>query len=148
LGWAALLAGGAPLGTLAAQTVDWLQLPAGCRTGSITAAGGERPQAVACGNLGSFVFGRSGLHYDGPCATVGASEVPSPIPVEPAPRLPAAFPCAGGRCLGRSAGRPWVAILDWPTAHGWSVAATIREASDQRLDVQLYDLTATGALGQ
>jgi hypothetical protein len=147
LGWAALLAGGAPLGALA-QTVDWLQLPVGCRTGSITAAEGEKPQVVACGNLGSFVFGRSGLHYDGPCTTVGASEVPSPIPVEPAPRLPAAFPCAGGRCLGRSAGRPWVAILDWPTAHGWSVAATIREASDQRLDVQLYDLTATGALGQ
>jgi hypothetical protein len=147
--WAALLAAGTPLVALAAGPVDWLQLPAGCQAGSITAEGGEKPQVVACGRVGSFVFGRSSLHYDGPCNTVGASEVPSPIPVEPAPRLPAAFPCAAGRCLGRSAAaRPWVAILDWPTAHGWSVAAAIREASDQRVDVQLYNLAAAGTLGQ
>jgi len=39
-------------------------------------------------------------------------------------------------------------MLDWPTAHGWSVAAMVREASDQRLDVELYDLTAIGTLAE
>jgi len=156
LGGAALLLAGAPLaGTpLGAQpagtAVSWLQLPVGCQVaaGSITAEGGEKPQVVACGGVGSFVFGKSSLHYSGDCTTVGATEVPSPIPVETTPSLPASFPCAGGHCLGRISARPWVAILDWPTAHGWSVAATIQEASDQRLDVKLYDLTATGALSQ
>jgi hypothetical protein len=37
-------------------------------------------------------------------------------------------------------------MLDWPTEHGWSVAATIREASDERVDVELFDLTAAGAV--
>ena len=154
-GAALLLAGmplaGTPLGAQAAGTaVSWLQLPVGCQfaAGSFTAAGGEKPQVVACGGVGSFVFGKSSLHYSGDCPTVGASEVPSPIPVETTPSLPASFPCAMGHCLGRSSARPWVAILDWPTAHGWSVAATIQEASDQRLDVKLYDLTMTGALSQ
>jgi hypothetical protein len=37
-------------------------------------------------------------------------------------------------------------MLDWPSEHGWSVAATIQEASGQSLDVQLYDLTQAGVL--
>ncbi len=133
----------------AAGPIGWLQLPPDCPLASavLVAGDGEQPQAVACGGLGSFVFGQPGLRDDAPCDDLRqGSEMPSRIPVEPAPRLPAAFPCAGGNCLGRSAGRPWVAILDWPSEHGWSVAATIREASDQQVDLQLYDLTVGGSL--
>jgi hypothetical protein len=133
----------------AAAPMGWLQLPPDCPLASavLVPGDGEQPQVVACGGLGSFVFGKPGLHDDAPCGDLRqGSGMPSPIPVEPAPRLPAAFPCAGGNCLGRSAGRPWVAILDWPSEHGWSVAATIREAADQQVDVQLYDLTLGGSL--
>jgi|GEM_PF-5571616 len=133
----------------AAAPMGWLQLPPDCPVSSaiLVPGNGEQPQVVACGGLGSFVFGKEGLHDDAPCGDLRqGSGAPSPIPVEPAPRLPAAFPCAGGNCLGRSAGRPWVAILDWPSEHGWSVAATIREASDQWVDVDLYDLTLGGSL--
>jgi hypothetical protein len=134
-------------GTQAAgMGISWLQLPTGC-TGSIKASGGETPQVVACGSLGSFVIGKTRLSYDGPCALVGATEVPALIPVDATPPLPTNFPCAGGRCLGRFSHRPWIAVVDWRTAHGYSVAATIEEASDQRLDVELYDLTLVGTLG-
>jgi hypothetical protein len=138
------LAAGPLAAPVGGSGIDWLQIPAGCQ-GSIT-TDGEPLQTLACGGMGSFAFGTSSLHYHGPCTAVGASEVPAVIPVEPAPPLPAAFPCAGGRCLGHKSDRPWVAILDWPSEHGWSVAATIQEASGQQLDVELYDLTAAGGL--
>jgi hypothetical protein len=133
----------------AAAPMGWLQLPPDCPLSSavIVPGDGEQPQVVACGGLGSFVLGKQGLRDDAFCdGLLQGSEIPSRIPVEPAPRLPPAFPCAGGNCLGHKAGLPWVAILDWPSEHGWSVAATIREASDQRVGVDLYDLTLGGAL--
>jgi hypothetical protein len=133
----------------AAAPIGWLQLPPECPVGDATlvAGDGEQPQVVACGGLGAFVLGKPGLRDDAPCGgLLQGSEAPAPIPIEPAPRLPAAFPCAGGGCLGHAAGRPWVAILDWRSEHGWSVAATIREASDHLVDVELYDLTLGGSL--
>jgi hypothetical protein len=135
----------------AADPISWLQLSPGCtvRPSEIGTTGGEEPQIVACGGAGTFLFGPSGLTYGGACPVLeGGSESSTPIPVEPAPRLSPAFPCPSGSCLGRSPGRPWVAVLDWPTAHGWSVAATIREAADDRVDVKLYDLTAAGTIAQ
>jgi hypothetical protein len=136
----------------AAVEVTWLHVPAGCplSSGTILPGAQETPEVVACGGAGSFVFGNPGLRYvDAACGTVhSTSEVPTGIPEEPAPPLPPGFPCAGGSCLRHSADGPWVAMLDWPTEHGWSVAATIQEASDYRLGVQLYDLTRARLLGQ
>ncbi len=138
--WIAILLAGAPAGA----SVDWVHLEPGCEVASGDVhSGDEKPQVV-----GSFAFG-PGLHYDGPCQPQDEGTwTPSLLPVEPAPRLSAAFPCAGGLCLQRKPGQPWVAVLDWPSAHGWSVAATIREASDQQVGLQLYDLTDAGTLGQ
>jgi len=153
--WLAVaLAGGfaEPSGAAAAQAaapVGWLQAAPGCQVlpGEIE-GDGEAAQIVACGGAGTFVFGGPDLHYDGECSVVdGGSEAPALLPVEPEPRLSGSFPCSQGSCLGRSPGRPWVAVVDWPTAHGWSVAATIREAADRKVDVELYDLTAAGPVG-
>ncbi len=129
----------------AADPVSWLQLSPDCAVRPMDIEGGEA-QIVPCGGAGSFVFGGAGLSYDGECPKVAkGEETPAPIPAEPEPRVSPAFPCFQGSCLGRS-GRPWVAVLDWRTPHGWSVAATIREASDERVDVQLYDLAEAGAI--
>jgi hypothetical protein len=149
--WLAIVLGGASAAAPTPGSVAWIELTPGCPVapGSVTGGAGEQPRVVACGGAGSFVFGKPGLRYSGDCPTVdGGTEIPPRIPVEPPPRSLESFPCSGGSCLGRSPGRPWVAILDWPTAHGWSVGATVREASDQRVDVELYDLTAAGSLGQ
>lgn len=139
------LLGGLPAGA----QVAWFHLPPDCPASpqEISPGGQEVPRLVACGGVGSFVIGRPGLGYDGKCDPVISTETPARIPFEPPPRTGDAFPCPGGSCLGRS-GRPWVAILDWPAEHGWSVAATVREAADQRVDVELYDLTAAGSLEQ
>ena len=134
-----------------ASEVTWFQFPPGCEVSLHDFEWGpdEPPQILRCGGAASFAFGKPGLQYHGPCIPLGhATETPSLIPAEPAPRLPQEFPCPQNRCLERSPGQPWVAVLDWPTTHGVSVAATIREASDQRVDVQLYDLTAPGRLAQ
>lgn len=134
----------------AAAAVAWFQFPPDCPIvpARIVPGDGEEPQTVDCGGAGSFLFGKQGLAYQGGnCGAPHGSEVPSVLQAEPVPPLPATFPCAAGRCLGQAAGRPWVAILDWPAEHGWSVAATVREASDQRVAVQLYDLTAAGVAG-
>jgi hypothetical protein len=145
-----IILGGASAQAQTAAPVSWLQLEPGCKATPEEIRPGDReePQIVACGGAGSFIVGRPGLDYNGPCQAIGATEAPALIPVEPAPRVPEAFACSQGSCLGRSTDRPWVALLDWPTAHGWSVAATVQEASDQRVDVELYDLTAAGALAE
>ncbi len=135
----------------AGAPVAWVQVAADCPVGPEEVETGQKeeaPQVVACGGAGTFFFGSPGLGYGGICPALGGTEVPSPIPVEPAPSVPQAFSCLQGDCLGHSPGKPWVAMLDWPTAHGWSVAATIREAADQRVGVELYDLTAAGTLAQ
>jgi hypothetical protein len=143
------LVGGLPAGAQSSAPIAWFHLPPDCPASSqdISPGGQEVPRIVACGGAGSFVIGRPGLGYDGKCDPVISTETPSRISFEPPPRTGESFPCPGGSCLGRS-GRPWVAILDWPTEHGWSVAATVREAADQRVDVELYDLTAAGSLEQ
>jgi hypothetical protein len=129
--------------------VGWIQAEPGCPITSGEIQGdGDAAQIVSCGGAGTFVFGGPYLRYDGACRIADSgSEAPALLPVEPEPRLPDSFPCSEGSCLGRSPGRPWVAVVDWPTAHGWSVAATIREAADRKVDVELYDLTAAGPLG-
>jgi hypothetical protein len=135
----------------ASAEVGWVQLSPGCRVRPLDIQpGNEEPQIVACGGAGVFLFGGPGLIYDGECPAVdGGTETPALIPVEPPPRvspISPTLPCYQGSCLGRSYDRPWVAVLDWRTAHGWSVAATVREASDERVDVELYDLAAVGGI--
>jgi hypothetical protein len=144
--WLALVLVAAAVHAATTTEVAWFQLEPGCpvRPEAITPGGTEVPQVVLCGDEGSYIFGKRGLAYDGECHSLDrGTEEPAPIPVEPPPRLPREFPCYQGSCLHRT-GRPWVAILDWPTAHGWSVAATIQEAADQEVDVELYDLGAAG----
>jgi hypothetical protein len=142
-GWLAL-AGGAQ------AQVGWLQLSPDCQVDpdAVQPGGIETPQIVACGDAGSFVFGQPGVSYKGCVSVADGTEAPAPIPVEPAPSLPQGFPCAQGSCLHHTAGNPWVALVDWRTEHGWSVAATIQEASDQRVEVQLYDLASVGSIAQ
>lgn len=147
-----LSAASAEAGTSPAPSVGWLHLPPDCPALSPEVSLGEPGetgdrQTVLCGSAGSFVFGRTSQPDDNGCeGTAGGFEPPALLPVDPAPRLPADFPCAQGRCLGHTPGKPWVALLDWQTAHGWSVAATVREASDRRVEVQLYDLNDIGVL--
>ena len=148
---AAFLLAVAPARPQPADSVAWLQLPPDCPDipGEIVPGDGEEPQIVACGDEGRFAFGKPGLRYDGKCETLSAGcEPPAAIPVEPTPLVPASFPCSQGRCLGHQPGKPWIAVVDWATEHGWSVAATVREASDGRVGVELYDLAAAGTLGQ
>jgi hypothetical protein len=131
----------------ASAEVGWVQLSPGCTVRPLDAEMGGALQIVACGGFGSFLFGGPDLTYDGECLTEDeGTEAPALIPVEPPPHVSPASPCYQGSCLGRSAGRPWVTVLDWRTAHGWSVAATVREASDERVDVELYDLAAVGPI--
>jgi hypothetical protein len=147
----AIVLAGAPAGAQvqaapggAEPAVSWSRLPPDCR---VDAGGNEDMQVVHCGGSGSFVLSRPGVSYQASCLPVDSgTATPLAIPDEPVPPLPPAFPCAHGSCLGHAAGSPWVAVLDWPTDHGWSVAATIREASDGRLGVEFYDLTAAGML--
>jgi hypothetical protein len=129
-----------------AAAVSWSQLPPDC---PVPASRNGDVQVVACGGSGSFVFSRPGVSYQADCVPLDSgTATPALFPTELVSPLPPGSPCTGGRCLGHTRGRPWVAILDWPSDHGWSVAATIREASDQRLGVELYDLTSAGTLSQ
>ncbi len=142
--WIVIVIGGTAAG--AAAPVSWLHLAHGCPASPVTAGDGQEPQIVRCGGAGTFAFGRAGLHYQGDCPTPPeqGSETPATIPDELTPPLPPAFPCSQGSCLHHTPGQPWVALVDWRTEHGWSVAATIQEASDQQVEVQLYDLNAAG----
>jgi hypothetical protein len=132
-----------------AGTVAWLYLPPGCEpaSGDLSTSDGEI-LTVPCGATGSFAFGQPGLRYHGRCRSNAGvtSETPAAIPVERTPAYPASLPCSQGSCFSHQAGHPWVAVVDWRSPHGWSVAATIREASDQRVETALYDLASGGAL--
>jgi hypothetical protein len=131
--------------------VSWLYLTPDCAPASpdFSTANGAQPRIVHCGATGSFVLGGPDLHYHGNCRTTnGATETPAVIPVERTPPYPPAFPCRQRSCDNHTPGHPWVAVVDWPTEHGWSVEATIREASDQLVETQLFDVTAAGALDQ
>jgi len=77
------------------RAARWLQLPSGCTLGpgDILPGQGRRRSSHLRG-AGSFVFGKPGLSYRGPCPTVDSGfEVPAPLPVEATPALPPAFPC-------------------------------------------------------
>jgi hypothetical protein len=132
--------------------MTWLHLDSGCppKDGHITTTAGAPAQTLSCGNVGFFVFSpSSSLSYDGSCGHLdGVPETPTDVPGELTPPLPPSFPCSLGRCLGHTPGKPWVAVVDWRNEHGWSVAATIREASDQRVGVELYELTTPSAITQ
>src|SRR5262249_21148654 len=106
------------------------------------------PRVVPCGATGTFVFGKPNLQYRGDCPAVDGArdEMPAAIPDESTPTYPASFPRSKGSCFSHQPGHPWVAVVDWPSADGWSVAATIREAADQRVETVLYDLTNGGTL--
>src|SRR4029079_797480 len=70
--WIAALLVGASLGSRpAAAQLTWLQVPASCPPGTITPGHGETPQVVACGGLGSFVFGPPCLPYSAPNRRLG-----------------------------------------------------------------------------
>ena len=129
--------------------VDWLYLPPGCApdANDLPTGGGET-RVVSCGATGFFVLGRPGLRYQGKCRSTGGarSEAPAAIPTESTPSYPTSLPCSQWSCSDHEAGHPWVAVVDWPSAHGWSVEATIREASDRRVETVLYDLTDGGGL--
>ena len=49
-------------------------------------------------------------------------------------------PCAEGRCLSTGARAPWVAVLDWSTDHGRTVAQTVLESTDANVAVELLPL--------
>lgn len=146
--WIAIVLAGAPVW---GAEVTWLHLDPGCspKPRDITTASGTPPRIVSCGNAGSYVFGPQGMIYDGTCGRIPPStEIPTALPAELTPSLPPSFPCSLGRCLGHVAGKPWVAVVDWRDDHGWSVAATVREASDQRVGVELYDLATPNSITQ
>jgi hypothetical protein len=145
--WIVIVLGGTAAGT--AAPVAWLRLAPECPASpEVTTGDGEKPQIVHCGGAGTFVFGGPGLHYKGDCPTPPETGggTPAAIPDELTPPLPPAFPCSQGSCLHHMPGQPWVAVVDWGTEHGWSVAATIQEASDRQVEVQLYDLDAIGGI--
>jgi hypothetical protein len=144
--WIVIMIAGTAAG--AAAPVDWLHLAPECSPTEITTGDGEEPQIIYCGGAGTFAFGRRGLRYPpGKCSPLAVgSETPPIVPYEQTPRLPPAFPCAQGSCFHHAPGHPWVAVVDWQTEHGWSVAATLQEASDQSVEVLLYDLNDVGAI--
>ena len=128
-----------PLGAGAA--VSWSQLAPDCR---VAAPASADVRVIACGASGSFGFSPPDAPYQGDCVPI-AGGTATPALLHRAGSLPAAgVPLCRGSCFGHTPGRPWVAVLDWPTEHGWSVAATIQEASDRRLGVELFDLTSAG----
>jgi hypothetical protein len=151
--WTALATGSraqtVPATEIGPGAIAWIHLTPDCRPSlpDVMAGDGDTPQILSCGASGFFVFGKPGLRYQGACRSFeGATETPAAIPDERMPPYPPAFPCSQGSCASRAGGRPWIAVVDWPTGHGWSVEATIREASDQQVETQLFDLTANGAL--
>lgn len=134
-----------------APRVTWFQMAPSCpvQTSDLVPGDGEVPQIISCGDAGSFAIGKPNLRYTGDCTPLDqGTEAPASLSAEATPPLPVGFPCAGGSCLGHTPGRPWVAALDWRTAHGWSVASTIREASDGQIGVELYDLADASAISQ
>jgi hypothetical protein len=109
-------------------------------------------QRLECGNYGDFFMTldpRSSSLFmwvsDAcPIAAQGWECVPTfALPVGGAGADPGAWvPCAGGSCSspGGQPGSPWMAVIDWATPHGWSVAETAREAAGPGVGVELLPL--------
>lgn len=100
------------------------------------------PTAVelACGSWGDYQLSAEET-FDPECSpsTLGV-EIPSPhgLTSLPLPALTTWFPCRDGSCLSDHAQGPWVAVIDWADAHGWSVAHTVLQAADFALEAELY----------
>lgn len=128
-----------------AQEVQWYRF-SGCDPGLSSFSGQqqEEPVRFACGALGTYYFGDSGLEVSSSCtSTTHGAEEPALYLSQEDPRfLPSAsewFPCKYGGCFGRRA-QPWVAVVDWNQGHGWSVAGLIREVAGTTVDLELFPL--------
>jgi len=125
-----------------AAELSWFRVPPGCSHRS-----GEDLAVMPCGGYGRLYFGAEELIPPDCVGVTRGQEVPS-LYLTPAPATgqPAAgwSPCAGGSCFGAAGGGPWVAVVDWNAPHGWSVGETIRQSSDYRVGVELFDLAAPG----
>ena len=144
LALASLLAGVLAGTAAGAATVSWYRFAPGCpvQTGDFTPPLHTQVTELRCGTLGRFFFGWPGLTYGGTCTPLQAGvEEPPLYPVETTAGS-AAVPCQNGSCLG--GGSPWAAVVDWNAPHGWTVAATLREASDARVSAELFDLASPG----
>ncbi len=106
-----------------------------------------RIDLLSCGDHGTFVLADGPVVYRGPSSCpphVSGEEVPSLYPPpaaqpEQAGREGDWQPCGDGSCFAPPSAK-WAAIVDWNDVHGWSVAETVLQASDDSLSVSLYAL--------
>ena len=115
----------------------------------LTAAADCRPpgsEELACGAAGTFfVAGGPATPAKSGCALIDAAGGAGLYPRTGAARAQAAWsPCHGGSCFSAEPRGPWVAVVDWDDAHGWSVGETIRQASGHAVEARLYRLDASG----
>lgn len=107
-------------------------------------------EELRCGSHGSFYLSREAPATKSACLTHGATPAelgayPAPADISRVKAAPESWqPCADGQCLTDRPDGPWVAIVDWNHPHGWSVAETILQASDARVQTRLYALDASG----
>lgn len=131
---AAALAAAFTSSTPAAATVSWVRIPPGCvypPEGDLT----EMP----CGGHGTLYFGAEVPPHLPLCGDLRHGTEEPPAYLAPGTLQAAGgFPCQDGSCFGRE--EPWVAVLDWDQPHGWTVGAVLRETSDLRVGVELFDL--------
>lgn len=122
----------------AAQSSSLFLAPADCRP-----AGYEE---LACGAAGTLFVGTEPAPLKSDCGLFEAApSVHGLYPKTPAESPQAAWsPCRGGSCFSAEPRGPWVAVIDWDDAHGWSVGETIRQASGQAVEARLYPLDASG----
>ena len=131
--------------------------------------GGTRSSdfVLRCGSFGSFLFdnseGRSG-EFAGDdfqdllarstdragdqCAPeANGSEIPPTVTDQPVPAGVAWEPCTEGSCFSDPLQAPdddWIAVIDWQTLHGRSVAHTIAQTSPSAVGLKLFDLAEPG----
>ncbi len=123
-------------GAAEAQDVRWYRFASTCEINNSELAESPETTTLACGEHGRFVFGQRGLTYGGGCPYGTGAGTPAVYPVEISPDEPDL-----SSDLDSGAGAdPWVAVVDWNTPHGWNVAEIIRAASDERVQVELFDL--------
>jgi len=126
---------GSPLPSAAAP-VSWIRIPQGC------AYAPQRELAqMPCGDHGTYYFGTHVPPHLPTCMDLRRGTEEPAAYLAPGTLQPSgtSFPCQDGSCFGHGR-QPWVAVLDWDQPHGWSVGAVLLEASDQRIDVDLFDL--------
>jgi hypothetical protein len=117
---------------------------------------------LPCGEYGAFRFrlAENAEKAGTSSASSASSASPCRIPTEgglghadmiSAPtqaRSPEAWtPCLDGSCFepaGSVPPWPWIAVVDWNHAHGWSVGETILNAANDWMSVKLYPLDEPG----